>query len=83
MKKVLSLIAGFSALALSATVAAADVVCNDEGDCWHVKEKREYPPEVKLHVYSDDWKWSDHDKYRWREHEGHGYWRNGIWIDLH
>ena len=31
----------------------------------------------------DEWKWADndHDKYRWREHEGRGYWNpKGVWI---
>jgi hypothetical protein len=35
-------------------------------DCWHVKEKYDYKPEFGLHVYGDDWKWSDENKYRWR-----------------
>jgi hypothetical protein len=69
-------------LAFSATSASAAIVCNEEGDCWHVKEKYEYKPEFGVHVYGDDWKWADadHDKYRWREHEGRGYWNKGVWI---
>jgi hypothetical protein len=71
-------------LALTATSASAAVVCNEEGDCWRVKEKHTYPPEVKLHIYEDDWKWADADsaKYRWREPgAGRGYWgRGGVWI---
>jgi hypothetical protein len=72
------------AAALCATPASAAVVCNDEGDCWHVKGRAEYKPELKLRVYNDDWKWADHehDKYRWREHEGRGYWRGGVWIGV-
>ena len=48
----------------------------------HVKEKYEYKPEFGVHIYGDDWKWADadHDKYRWREHEGRGYWNKGVWI---
>ena len=70
-------------LAFSATSASAAIVCNEEGDCWHVKEKYEYKPEFGLHVYGDDWKWSDENKYRWREHEGRGYWGpNGVWIEF-
>jgi hypothetical protein len=31
---------GFAAiLALSATGASAEIVCNGEGDCWHVKRE--------------------------------------------
>ena len=46
------------ALAFAATSASAAIVCNDNGDCWHVKEKYEYKPEFGLHVYGDDWKWT-------------------------
>ena len=71
-------------LALTATSASAAIVCNAEGDCWHVKEKYDYRPEFGVHVYGDDWKWADTDnqKYRWREHEGRGYWRGGVWTDF-
>jgi hypothetical protein len=79
-----ALLIGGAALTVAATGASAAVVCNDEGDCWHVKGHAKYKPGLKLHVYGDDWKWKDHDhdKYRWREHKGHGYWRSGVWIDL-
>jgi hypothetical protein len=69
-------------LVLATGGASADIVCNDEGECWHVKERHEYKPELKLHVYPDDWKWGEKEHYKWREHEGHGYWRGGVWIDL-
>ena len=32
---------GIGAVALTASSALADVVCNSEGDCWHVKERHE------------------------------------------
>ena len=68
-----------AALALSATAASAAVVCNDEGDCRRVKEKRDYKPDLKLRVYDDNWKWKEGE--RWRESgAGHGYWRGGIWV---
>jgi hypothetical protein len=72
------------ALALMATSASAAIVCNGDGDCWHVNGHADYKPEFKLHVHPDNWKWRDADasRYRWREHNGHGYWRGGIWIDL-
>jgi hypothetical protein len=71
-----------SVLALTATSASAAIVCNEEGDCWHSKEKYDYRPEFGVHVYGDDWKWGDADshKYRWHEHEGRGYWNKGVWI---
>lgn len=71
-----------SALALSATTATAAIVCNDEGECWHVKRHVNYKPEFKLHVHPDTWKWKG-ERYRWREHHGHGYWRSGVWVDIH
>ena len=32
---------------------------------------------------SDDWAFPEGGKYRWREHEGRGYWGpNGVWIEF-
>jgi hypothetical protein len=77
--KYLGTAAFVAALAL-ATSASAAVVCNDDGDCWRVKEKHAYPPEVRLHHYDDDWV-IDTKKYRWRDvGPGRGYWRGGVWI---
>ncbi len=69
-------------LALS-TSASAAVVCNEDGDCWRVKERYEYPPDVQLKLYEDDWKWPEADakRYRWRDPgTGRGYWRRGVWV---
>jgi hypothetical protein len=77
------LVGAASALTVGATSVSAAVVCNDEGDCWRVKKKVEYKPELRLRVYEDDWKWKDGEKYRWRDaHSGHGYWRGGVWVNL-
>lgn len=72
------------ASALAATSAVADVVCNEEGDCWHVHGRAEYDPELRFAVHPDNWTWGEHEHghYRWREHEGQGYWRGGVWTDL-
>jgi hypothetical protein len=76
-----TLLAG--SVALTASAASAAIVCNDEGDCWKVKKRIEYKPELRLRVYEDDWKWKDGEKYRWRDaHNDHGYWRGGVWVDL-
>lgn len=75
---------GASLVALS-TSASAAVVCNDDGDCWRVKEKYDYKPEFKVRVYDDNWTWkdTDKDKYRWRDAgPGRGYYRKGVWIDF-
>jgi hypothetical protein len=60
------------ALGLSATGASAEIVCNEIGDCWHVREHVDYKPEFRLRVHPDDWRWAESDHYRWREHEGRG-----------
>jgi hypothetical protein len=39
-------------LALSVTGASAAIVCNEDGDCWHVKQAYDYPPDVRVHVYA-------------------------------
>lgn len=60
--------------------AMAAVVCNDDGDCWRVKEKYTYPPDVNVQIYEDDWV-LDTNKYKWREPgQGRGYWRGGAWV---
>ena len=71
------------ALALAATGTSAAVVCNAEGDCWHVKgEANFYKPEHGVHIYAGDWKWGEKEHYKWREHEGRGYWKKGVWIGI-
>lgn len=77
-----TLVIATGALALATTSASASVVCNDEGDCWHSMGNVEYKPELKLHVHPDTWKFADKDNYKWREHEGRGYWKGGVWISL-
>jgi hypothetical protein len=87
MKKALAA-TGFAVLlsagsiAFTASIASADVVCNNEGDCWHVQDHYTYPPGVTVQIHPDDWKWGDKDKFRWHEHEsgGKGYWKGGVWI---
>ena len=73
--------AAFAVIGLVALTASAPaaVVCNDDGDCWRTKERIDYPPEARLHVYGDDY--AIGPKYRMREaREGHGYYRGGVWI---
>lgn len=77
---------GVGALALSAGSASAYIVCNDDGDCWHVDHRyHDDDVHVRFRYHPDDWyfhrDWDhDHD-HRWRAwRDGHGYWRNGVWI---
>lgn len=70
-------------LSLAATAARAEIVCNQAGDCWHVRHHYNYEPSFGLMVHPDRWRWRDEDRdhYRWREHSGRGYWGpNGVWI---
>ncbi|HWF64426.1 MAG TPA: hypothetical protein VN685_07450 [Rhizomicrobium sp.] len=84
MKKLLqagaAAILAAGALAVTTSAASAEIVCNSEGDCWHTHEHYDYQPSFGVVVHPDDWRWSDRDHYRWREHDGRGYWRNGIWL---
>jgi hypothetical protein len=72
-----------AAFSLSAATASAAVVCNDEGDCWHIRGEPRYEPSLRLRIMPDDWRWKEGDHYRWREPgHGHGYWRGGTWIEI-
>ena len=81
MKRLSAMLLGAAgAVALMTTGVSAAVVCNDEGDCWKVNEKYDYPPKAKVHVYSDDYV-VDTKKYKMREaRPGRGYWSGGIWV---
>jgi hypothetical protein len=67
-------------LAITASEASASIVCNGEGVCWHVRTVYAYQPAWGLRVYPNSWHWGPGVNYRWREHAGRGYWRNGVWI---
>jgi hypothetical protein len=73
-------ILGAGILALSTASASAEIACNQEGDCWHVHRHYVYRPEFGIVIHPDGWRWGDNDHFRWREHPGRGYWRNGVWV---
>jgi hypothetical protein len=75
----LGAVAGAAALAAMAAPASAYVACNGRGDCWHTSERAAYKPAWGIRIHDDNWKWRGHG-YRWREHDGRGYWRNGLWV---
>ena len=81
-KTILATALGAGVLAFMSAGASAAVVCSGN-TCWHSHERYEFPPSARVVIHDDDWKWKRHEHYRWREHEGHGYWRGGVWIDLH
>ena len=78
---VASLALGGAVLAASSVTASAAIVCRDHV-CWHVSEAREYPADAGVVIHEDNWRWGPEERYEWREHEGHGYWRDGAWIGL-
>jgi hypothetical protein len=80
LSKVAILALGTAMAALTATAASAAVVCNAEGECWHVHHNYNYHPEFGLVVHPDGWAWGANDHYTWHEHTGRGYWHNGAWI---
>jgi hypothetical protein len=78
-------VAGITATADS---AAAYVVCNRFGDCWHT-DTRVHFPGVRLTFHADSW-WDHHKAnrhYTWHELDSsrdwhHGYWDHGTWHTL-
>lgn len=66
--------------ALFFTSASAAVVCVGPV-CWHSHETYDYPPDARVVVHPDDWRWESNEKYTWREHEGRGYWRGDKWME--
>ena len=67
-------------LALSAVNASAAIVCS--GDvCWHTSERYTYPPESRVIVHEDSWKWGPSEKFSFREHPGRGYWKGDSWVE--
>ena len=78
---VAGILIGGTAIVAASTAASAAIVCRGSV-CWHVNEMREYPPDAGVVVHEDDWRWRPEERYEWREHEGHGYWRDGAWITI-
>lgn len=72
---------GASALAFSAARASAAIVCS-EHECWHAHEAYEYPPDAHVVVHPDDWHWTEHEHFAWREHPGRGYWHGDAWREF-
>jgi hypothetical protein len=69
--------AGF--LALSTLAASAAIVCSGNV-CWHTQERYAYPPEARVIVHDDDWRWGPNERFAFREHEGRGYWKGENWV---
>lgn len=77
------LIAAVAGSALApAQPAAANVVCNRWGECWHTRDRLDYPAGVGLTFHTDAWGVAHRaGHWRWRDDRAdRGYYRNGVWI---
>ena len=81
-KGLLLMLISVGTLTLTAHAASARIVCNSDGDCWHVQGDYDYKPEFEIVIHPDDWKWKDGEHFRWHEHEGRGYWKGGKWKEF-
>ena len=74
-------------LVATAAPAAARVVCNAEGDCWHTDGAPPRVPGITFNVHPDDWyfhqRWDGDREHRYRDyHDGRGYYKSGAWIQF-
>lgn len=63
--------------------SSAYVACN-AGECWHT-DRRVAVPGVAFEYHPDDWYFHQHwdgDRHWHDYHEGRGYWRSGVWVNL-
>ena len=67
-------------VAVTASSASAYVACNREGECWHVRDRYDYHQNTASSFIRTTGAGARNEHYRWHEHQGRGYWRNGIWI---
>ena len=76
---------GVMGVAATASSASAYVVCNHDGDCWHT-DQRVRVPGATFDYHPDDWyfhqHWDGGDRHFREYHEGRGYWRSGVWVQL-
>ena len=77
--KIAAAAVGLGFMTVGAVSASAAIACTGNV-CWHAHETYTYPPEAKVIVHEDNWKWGPTEKYSFREHEGRGYWRDDKWV---
>ena len=77
-KPLVGALIGAGVLALSTVNASAAIACAGNV-CWHTHERYDYPASARIVVHEDNWRWGRHEHYRWREHEGRGYWNGHHW----
>jgi hypothetical protein len=71
---------GAGMLAASTVGASAAIACSGNV-CWHTHERFAYPPEARVVIHRDNWRWGPRERYIFREHEGRGYWRGDSWTE--
>ena len=78
----LAALVGVSAMAATSTAATARTVCNNYGDCWHESNRYDYPVNLGVRFHTNRWHSNDH-RYNWRDnHDGRGYYRQGLWVSF-
>jgi hypothetical protein len=80
-KTVASAVIGAGLLAASTMSASAAIACRGNV-CWHTQESYAYPPDARVVVHEDNWRWGPREKFVFHEHEGRGYWRGGRWTEM-
>ena len=75
---ILSAAIGIGSIAAMSSAASAAVMCNRAGDCWHTDSRYNYHRSWGITVRDNDWRMRR--GFHWREHDGRGYWRNGVWM---
>jgi hypothetical protein len=78
-----ALVAAVTTGALAAASAApADVVCNRSNECWHVRDRLNYPAGVGIAFHDDAWGLAHRNgRWRWRDGRvGRRYVRSAVWI---
>ena len=79
-KAITSAVLVVGTLAVLAISASADIICNNEGVCWHTHNPYDYPPEAHVTIHDNNWHWGPNEHYTFREHAGRGYWSGDTWI---
>jgi hypothetical protein len=79
-KTLLGAAMGAGVLAFSTMTASAAIVCSSDV-CWHTQSRYDYPSGARIVVHPDNWRWGPREHFRFREHEGRGYWRGERWIE--
>ena len=57
---------GLSIVAMSSLKASARIVCDTDGNCWHVHEDYAFPPGVHVEIHPDDWHWKEGEHRSWK-----------------